>query len=320
MLNRTKTNGRKPYTDEQVKELLGVHGFILIGEYQGYNGLNSVRCPSGHDSDVTLANFKKTKHKCRYCAGTAKLHQRDVEARFKSVGLTLLEPYANRRAKLLAVCTNGHQVRMSYQSVHNGSGCLECAGVRLKTHAEVEQEFSERGFKLRSEYKGVFEKLDVECPAGHRYQTSRHSFLKATKYGCPYCARVRASTEQQESSTIARKIRIRIAQRLYWQGMLKKDYVLGDWTQQIARAVIMSYGPRPKNHDLDHIIPCSYFDHSDPKQVKLCWHIRNLRWLPKEENHKRRDHLTLKEVEQFSPIQMYFLREASLKPASLNAI
>lgn len=318
MINRTRTSGRKPYTDEQVADLLGQHGFRMVGEYQGFNNLLSVECPKGHTSEVRLCNFKKTKHKCRYCAGNVKLFQHEVEERFRGVGLTLLEPYTNRRTKLLAICDRGHEVRISYQSIHNGNGCIECAGVRLRTHEEVEKEFSDRGFKLLSEYQGVFGDLSVQCPSGHKFTTSRHSFLKTTN-GCPYCTGVRLDEQGKHSSQISRRIRIRVAQRLSMQG-LPKLYELGEWPNQVARAVVLSYGPRPEGYELDHIIPCSYFDHSDPAQTRLCWHIKNLRWLSREENYTRRANLTLEEVAKFSPIQKYILRKATLKPSRFYQI
>lgn len=38
---------------------------------------------------------------------------------------------------------------------------------------------------------------------------------------------------------------------------------------------------------IDHIIPCSAFDHSDPKQVRECWHYTNLRPMWGKENLRK---------------------------------
>lgn len=43
---------------------------------------------------------------------------------------------------------------------------------------------------------------------------------------------------------------------------------------------------------VDHIVPVSAFDHSDPKQVKTCWNWANLRPLKAEENTVKKDKIT----------------------------
>jgi hypothetical protein len=40
---------------------------------------------------------------------------------------------------------------------------------------------------------------------------------------------------------------------------------------------------------IDHIIPCSYFDHSDPEQQKLCWNYKNLRPMWSDDNLGKSD-------------------------------
>lgn len=39
----------------------------------------------------------------------------------------------------------------------------------------------------------------------------------------------------------------------------------------------MNWGNQGKVWQLDHIVPCAAFDHSDPMQVASCWHYMNLR-------------------------------------------
>lgn len=43
---------------------------------------------------------------------------------------------------------------------------------------------------------------------------------------------------------------------------------------------------------VDHILPCSSFDHKDPKQVKQCWHWTNLRALDAKANMEKSDSIT----------------------------
>jgi hypothetical protein len=44
---------------------------------------------------------------------------------------------------------------------------------------------------------------------------------------------------------------------------------------------------------IDHIIPCSAFDHTDPKQVLECWHYTNLRPLWGRENLQKYNKITV---------------------------
>jgi hypothetical protein len=47
---------------------------------------------------------------------------------------------------------------------------------------------------------------------------------------------------------------------------------------------------------IDHIIPCSSFDHSDEKQVLQCWHFTNLRPMWWRENLSKGKRLTLPQM------------------------
>lgn len=46
-----------------------------------------------------------------------------------------------------------------------------------------------------------------------------------------------------------------------------------------------------RNFDIDHKIPCSYFDLTDPEQVKKCFHYTNLQPLSPSENLKKSNKL-----------------------------
>jgi 5-methylcytosine-specific restriction endonuclease McrA len=51
-----------------------------------------------------------------------------------------------------------------------------------------------------------------------------------------------------------------------------------------------------KDHHLDHIIPLSYFGDSK-KQIRLAYHLKNLRLVPKEQNLERNNKLTKEDLE-----------------------
>lgn len=44
--------------------------------------------------------------------------------------------------------------------------------------------------------------------------------------------------------------------------------------------------------NIDHILPCASFDHTDEKQVHICWHFTNMQPLPAIKNLKKSDKIT----------------------------
>jgi len=56
-----------------------------------------------------------------------------------------------------------------------------------------------------------------------------------------------------------------------------------------------NYGTR---WHVDHILPCTSFDHTDPKQVAQCWHWTNLRALDAKKNMQRRNSVVRRSANQ----------------------
>ncbi len=55
-------------------------------------------------------------------------------------------------------------------------------------------------------------------------------------------------------------------------------------------AIIKKLTPFPKDRDKyepDHIIPLSWFNHNDKKEISWAWEPCNLQWLKKEENSRK---------------------------------
>ena len=49
---------------------------------------------------------------------------------------------------------------------------------------------------------------------------------------------------------------------------------------------------------IDHIIPCSLYDHTDEDEIYKCWNWRNLRYLPEKENISKGNKLDMNLVKQ----------------------
>jgi len=64
--------------------------------------------------------------------------------------------------------------------------------------------------------------------------------------------------------------------------------VLGCNYKQLANHLGEKSNP---TDNIDHIIPCSYFNLNNIEEFKISFHFTNLRWLSDSENKKRKDNL-----------------------------
>lgn len=114
---------------------------------------------------------------------TIKLTYDEVKERIESKGWKLLsEDYKNARVKLKMECPNSHIVEKTLDNFKN-SGCSEC---RKKTQDSIKQELAKEEYKLLSTYKGVHEKILVQCPKGHEpYEVMLCNWRNGRR--CPKC-------------------------------------------------------------------------------------------------------------------------------------
>lgn len=71
-----------------------------------------------------------------------------------------------------------------------------------------------------------------------------------------------------------------------------------DWAACIAHL-----GPRPDNINdfhIDHIVPCSCFDFTNPSHPAICFHPTNLRWALADENLAKNDTIFPELIEQYN--------------------
>ena len=108
-----------------------------------------------------------------------------VESKFADAGYKLISRYERNTQKLDFVCPQGHKHSMSWMSFQAGGRCAHCIG-RVVTQEQVEARFTERGYKLLSQYQSRNEKLEFICPQGHRHHTKWANFQRGR--GCAICA------------------------------------------------------------------------------------------------------------------------------------
>lgn len=69
-----------------------------------------------------------------------------------------------------------------------------------------------------------------------------------------------------------------------------------------------------KGWHIDHYVPCSYFDLSDPEQQKICFHFLNMQPLWGSENHNKSNILPLNYLEHIQYIKNW-IKESNKKIA-----
>ena len=81
-------------------------------------------------------------------------------------------------------------------------------------------------------------------------------------------------------------------------GSTRISELVGCTTQQLARHLEskfkrgMTWANYGTHWHVDHVLPCSSFDHTDPKQRAQCWHWTNLEPLESKKNLEKSDTIT----------------------------
>ncbi len=182
-------------THEQVEAAFQERGWTLHSQYGRANQKLEFTCDRGHKHAIRWGGFQQGGG-CAYCAGMIVTHEQ-VEAAFQERGWNLHSQYVKSSQKLDFTCDRGHQHQISWASFRKGTGCAHCSGM-VVTHEQVEIAFQERGWLLRSSYRGAYQALDFTCDRGHQYQISWTAFQQGQ--GCAHCSGMVVTHEQVETA------------------------------------------------------------------------------------------------------------------------
>jgi ribosomal protein S27E len=180
-------------TYEFVKAYIESFRYMLLStEYKNSHTKLSVRCPEGHEYEVTWNSFKKGR-RCPICNKINK----GIKLRFsydyvkeyiELFGYKFLsEEYKNSRVKLKLKCPNGHVYNTRFDTFKSGGRCKKCLNERRKLVYEDVKEYIESfGYTLLStEYKTAKSYLKVKCPNGHEYKVKYNNFKQGQR--CLQC-------------------------------------------------------------------------------------------------------------------------------------
>jgi len=110
-------------------------------------------------------------------------------------GKCLSTEYISSRHKLTWQCEKGHIWDTFFNSIQQGTWCLECSGKKKKSIENCHKVAESRGGKcLSTEYINAHSKMKWECSKGHTWDAVGYSIQQGT--WCPDCAgRKRKSIE-----------------------------------------------------------------------------------------------------------------------------
>lgn len=129
-----------------------------------------------------------------------KLTYEFVKGKFEERGYTLLSnEYTTNKVKLDYRCSKGHFGSITYSDFKRGRGCPICgtgqqAIKRRLSFSEITTAFEAEGFKVyepEDGYKNVDQKLDFECPNGHKGSISYHNWKSGWR--CADCHHINFS-------------------------------------------------------------------------------------------------------------------------------
>ena len=192
----------KKLTYEEVKEYIESFGYELLNEeYMNANTKLKIKCSNGHIFERTFSKFKQTQN-CPYCTKTRKWTVEEIREYLNNIGYTLISnEYKNNQTKLDIICSEGHEVKMTFGNIQQGKRCHICSRKissekKKHTYNFVKEYIEKFGYKLLSEkYIDQDKKLKIKCPEGHIFKMSFYNFKRGRR--CPECCKNKKITHEE---------------------------------------------------------------------------------------------------------------------------
>lgn len=182
---------------EWIKKEFGLEGYTLLTtEYKNQNDPLEYICPNGHKRHTTWKNWKKG-NRCLICKNQkTKLSIDEIKSSFEKEGYILLSrEYINNKTKLDYMCPIGHKNSITWADWNSGGyRCPDCANNKKLSLEEVLKDFEKEDYIFVSgDYQNNTSKLILECPNGHKFETSRVNWTSGHR--CPVCYSERVNIE-----------------------------------------------------------------------------------------------------------------------------
>lgn len=201
-------------TEKQKKTIVTLDVFRQRLEQEGYT-LHSdvyvrsnidvkVKCNNGHDWQVNWDGWKYGR-RCPCCNDYEKpFTNEEIKAFLEKEGYKLNSEIQNRTYnKLEVTCPNNHQWLVSWTEFKSGTRCPQCYH-KLWDTEQVREFLKQEGYALLSQYTNCKDKLDLQCPQGHKIRMSWNSF-HSKKQRCSICFKQRRYFDIEKIKQLAQK-------------------------------------------------------------------------------------------------------------------
>lgn len=172
-------------THEQVEKTFDDRGYTLLDQYKNSSTHLRYKCPSGHQSSMTYANFSKG-HSCPHCCKyNNPFDLQACKSIFASAGYTMLETPTSWSESIRVQCPDGHNWNVAPRSFRDGRRCKTCRG-QVVTHEQVESFLNAIGYQLHDRYVNSGTHMRMTCDKGHSILSNWENIQQGSR--CAVCA------------------------------------------------------------------------------------------------------------------------------------
>lgn len=183
------TRGKAKLSQAEVRSRFLAKRLELLGTYEHSLIPVLVRClDCGFEYKKTANSLRCG---CKKCGGTNKLSQKDVEDRFKKMGIEFLGQYVNNRVRVPCRCTICGCEWKPFPDRAFVKGCPDCSDrrgfekLRLPVE-EIQRRFNAAGLEMVGKYENVTTPVLSRCiSCGHIWHAWPYNVAKGS--GCPHC-------------------------------------------------------------------------------------------------------------------------------------
>ena len=193
----------KKLSYEYVKEYIESFNYQLLSDtYKDSKTKLLIKCPEGHEYEVTWSNFK-TGYRCPICYGNKKYTYEYVKGYIESFNYQLLsDTYINNNTKLLVRCPLDHEYYVIFANFQSGKRCPFCKALKVSNDKILSFDYVKSYIEsfnytlLSKTYINSHMKLLITCPSGHEYEVNFNNFKQGQR--CPICWNESTSSKQEQ--------------------------------------------------------------------------------------------------------------------------
>ena len=115
----------KKLIHEDVYNYYKKYEYKMISLYNGCKNKDILICPVGHEIKMRYNDFKSG-YRCLKCSGLEKHSHDFIFNYYKENNYTMNSFYINSHNKDELICSNGHNIKMSFHTFSNGVRCGKC--------------------------------------------------------------------------------------------------------------------------------------------------------------------------------------------------